>query len=230
MTPGLASLLSPVSDHHLDGLVAAFQSAGTPVETVAGPWDDRMGAFQNRQVLAGWLCGLLHVELQSQGGWPYRAVAAPPSTRPETLGLPVYFGDVVVARQSDRLTFEDLAGTTFAYNEEGSLSGYRMMLDHLRSIGSGLSYFGRTVKSGSHLSSLALVANGSADCAIIDSTLIDDRVEGTAAVRIVASVGPYPAPPLVALPEDEERVRSVAMTARWVGVADDDYVRLRSDR
>lgn len=228
MTAGLTSLLSPVSDHHLDGLVTAFQSAGTPVETVDGPWDDRMRAFQNRQVLAGWLCGLLHVELQSQGGWPYRAVAAPPSTRPDSLGLPVYFGDVVVARQSDRLTFEDLAGATFAYNEKGSLSGYLMMIDHLHAIGHDLSFFGAAIKSGSHLASLQLVANGSADCAIIDSTLIDDRVDGTDAVRVVTSVGPYPAPPLVAMPENRERVRTVAQAAGWVEIADDSYARLRS--
>ncbi|MEX2280627.1 MAG: PhnD/SsuA/transferrin family substrate-binding protein [Acidimicrobiia bacterium] len=223
MTAVLASLLSPVSDHHLYGLVAAFRSAGTEVVTVAGPWDDRFEAFQDRQVLAGWLCGLLHVELRSQGDWPYRAVAAPPSTRPATLGRPVYFGDIVVADQSDRVTFKDLAGARFAYNEEGSLSGHRMMIDHLQAIGSDLSFFGGAIRSGSHVASLRLVANGSADCAIIDSTLIDDRVEGTDAIRVVTSVGPYPAPPLVTTPDDEDRVRSVAITAGWVGVADDAY-------
>ncbi|MEX0757408.1 MAG: PhnD/SsuA/transferrin family substrate-binding protein [Acidimicrobiia bacterium] len=230
MTAVLTSLLSSVSDHHLHGLATGFESAGTEVAAVTGPWDERMRAFQDGRVLAGWLCGLLHVELQNQGGWPYRAVAAQPSTRPDTLGLPVYYGDIVVARQSRRLGFADLEGATFAYNEESSLSGFRMMTDHLRAIGSDLSFFGGATKSGSHLASLELVANGSADCAVIDSTLIDDRVEGTDAIRVVTSLGPYPAPPLVTLPEDEDHVRSIAITAGWVGVADDAYDDLRSPR
>lgn len=230
MTAVLTSLLSPVSDHHLEEVAGAFRSAGTDVVTVTGAWDERFAAFGERQVLAGWLCGLLHVELQSRAEWPYLAVAAPPSTRPDTLGLPVYFGDIVVAGQSDRVAFEDLAGATFAYNEEGSLSGYRMMIDHLRSIGSDLSFFGGAMKSGSHLASLELVAHGSADCAIIDSTLIDDRVDGTDAIRVVASVGPYPAPPLVALADDQDRVRSVAIAAGWVEVAEHAYDELRPTR
>lgn len=227
MTIGVTSLLSPSSDHRLRTVTEALAHTGHDVEFVDGPWQNRLDAMRDGFAVAGWLCGLLHVELATQGDWPYRAVAAPPSTRDVSKGDPVYFGDVVVSPHHDIRHFGDLRGSRFAFNETSSLSGYRMMLDLVALHDSDLSFFSETITSGSHLASMRLVADGEADCAIIDSTLIDDRVEGTDRIRTLVSVGPYPAPPLVATPRHEDLLRSAAIAAGWASVVDNHYSMLR---
>lgn len=227
MSIGVTSLLSPASDHRLRTVTEALASAGHDVEFVDGPWQSRFDALRDGFAVAGWLCGLLHVELSKHGDWPYRAVAAPQSTRDVSRGDPVYFGDVVVAPHSNVRDFLDLRGSRFAYNEASSLSGYRMMMDLVALHDSDLSFFSETIASGSHQASMRLVANGEADCAIIDSTLLDDRVEGTDAIRTLVSVGPYPAPPLVAAPGVKDLLRSAATSSGWASVGDDAYSMLR---
>ena len=227
MSIGVTSLLSPASDHRLRPLTDALATAGHEAELVDGPWQDRLDAMRQGIVGGGWLCGLLHVELSADGSWPYHAVAAPPSTRDGSRGSPVYFGDVVVSPDSEVRDFDDLRGARFAYNETTSLSGYRMMIDLLASHGSDLSFFSETMASSSHVASMRLVAEGKADCAIIDSTLIDDRADETTTIRRLVSVGPYPAPPLVAGPGFEELLRSAALASGWASVDDDVYSMLR---
>lgn len=225
MSLGLTSLLSPASDHRVVELTGALRAAGHDAHFVDGSWDDRLEAVRSGEAAAAWVCGLLHVGLQEEGGWDLTAVASPRFPRhPE----PVYFGDVVVSRTSEVHHFEELRGATFAFNEEASLSGYRMMLDHLAAAATDLSFFGRALRSGSHLASLRLVATGDADCAIIDSTLIDDRVQGTEQVRTLLSVGPYPAPPLVAGPAHHSLLRAAALAAGWAGTDESAYDVLRS--
>lgn len=223
MSLGITSLLSASSDHRVRALIA--QTAG--FSFVDGPWDERHAAMREGAAIGGWLCGLLHVDLGRSGQWPFVAVAAPPSTRPDHLGRPVYFGDVVVSADRDVAEFGELRGRTFAFNEESSLSGHKMMLDLLAAEGADLSFFGRTVRSGSHLTSIQMVIDGAADCAIIDSTLIDDRVDGVDQLRIVTSVGPYPAPPLVAAEGEENTVRILGQAAGWIPVDERAYDVLR---
>lgn len=227
MSLGVTSLLSPVSDHRVRAIIDTLAAAGRDVIFIDGPWQERFDAMRDGTAVAGWLCGLLHVELTAAGGWNHHAVAAPSSPRAGSTGDPVYFGDVVVSSRSDIREFSDLRGARFAYNEESSLSGYRMMLDLLALHDADLSFFTTSRASGSHLESMRLVAAGEADCAIIDSTLIDDRVEGTDTVRTVVSVGPYPAPPLVTAPGHEEPFRSVAATSGWSPVDEASYATLR---
>jgi ABC-type phosphate/phosphonate transport system substrate-binding protein len=228
MSEGMTSLLSPFSDPIARDLVGHLQQQGRDVRWIDGPWNNRVKSVRDGVATAAWLCGLLHITFQSEGGWPLTAVAAPRSERGGHVGSPVYFGDIVVAQDSPHLRFEDLAGTTFAYNEEGSLSGYWMMLDHLASLGLDLAYFGAKVRSGSHLASLQLVATGAADCAIIDSTLLDAGCPGSEEVRTVTSVGPYPAPPLVVHPGGADALRhAVIAHPGWAPVTDADYHGLR---
>ncbi len=197
MNGALTSLLSSFSDPVVHDLVDHLRQQGLDVRFVDGEWDARLRSMQDGATEGGWVCGLIHMTLQETGPWAFTAVAAPRSQRAGHAGSPVYFGDVVVAGDSPHLRFEALAGTTFAYNEEESLSGHRMMVDHLASIGADLCYFASTLKTGSHLASLRAVIDGRADCAIIDSTLLDAGCPGADEVRAVHSVGPYPAPPLV---------------------------------
>lgn len=228
MTLGVTSLLSPASDHRITSLVASARAAGVDIEFVDGGWEQRLEALRSGAATSGWICGLLHVQLQASTDWPLLAVAAPRATRSGLAGAPVYFGDVVVARDSALREFSDLAGHSFTYNEAASLSGFRMMAARLTELGTDLGFFGSSFASGSHAESLRLVANGAADCAVIDSTLMDDQVPGSDQVRVLTSLGPYPAPPLIADPSVAELARTAAAAAGWASLDEDVYEVLRA--
>ena len=124
-------------------------------------------------------------------------------------GRPVYFSDVVVRADSDIVSFDQLRGRTWAYNDARSLSGWHSALERLRAIPAGSEFFSSTVASGSHLKSLRLVTQHRVDAAAIDSnTLIMERAEhpGHAArLRVIESWGPFPIQPAVvraSLPEE----------------------------
>ncbi len=219
------SLVSSASDPQARRLVADLVSAGMDSEVIGGPWEDRLDALRSGAVGVGWLCGFLHMNLSRSENWQFEAVAAPRSHRGGFEGMPVYFGDVIVHTDSPHNSFDDLADSVFAYNEESSLSGFHMMLDHLVATGRDLSFFASTVASGSHLASTEMVADGSADCAIIDSTILDAHMPDR--LRTILSVGPYPAPPIVSVSAHAAQIRAALDNhPEWALAADDDYAML----
>ena len=90
---------------------------------------------------------------------------------PRAGGRPVYFADVVVRAGSPIRTFDELCGGRWAYNDRNSKSGWFSMLERIMPLAPE-SFFGAVVPSGSHLQSLALVADGSVDAAAIDSNVL----------------------------------------------------------
>lgn len=124
-------------------------------------------------------------------------------------GRPVYYSDVVVRADSDIVSFDQLRGRTWAYNDARSLSGWHSVLERLCAIPAGSEFFASTVASGSHLESLRLVTQHRVDAAAIDSNvLIMERAEhpGQATrLRVIESWGPFPIQPAVVratLPEE----------------------------
>jgi phosphonate transport system substrate-binding protein len=115
---------------------------------------------------------------------------------------PVYFSDVIVRAEAPYQTFADLRGATFAYNQAASFSGYVLPRHHLLTLGETLDYFGATVATGSHASSMDWVQGKRADAAAIDSVVLEmewrQRPERAAEVRVVASLGPAAMPPVIA--------------------------------
>ncbi|MGH2774539.1 MAG: PhnD/SsuA/transferrin family substrate-binding protein [Actinomycetota bacterium] len=127
-------------------------------------------------------------------------------------GLPIYFSDVVVRADSNIVSFDQLRGRTWAYNDARSLSGWHSALERLRAIPAGSEFFSSTVASGSHLESLRLVSRHRVDAAAIDSNaLIMEQAEhpGQATrLRVIESWGPFPIQPAVvraSLPEKTKR-------------------------
>ena len=168
------------------------------LDWVDGSWPERLSMMSSGDVEVGWVCGLLHVCRRASGDWPFVAIAAPVMASRRYGDRPDYFGDVIVNNRSEARSLEDLTGAVFAYNETSSLSGYRMLLDRLGS----LDQFERTLESGSHAHSIAMVRAGEADVAVIDSTVMDMmRAAGSGdlgACQTIESLGPYPMPPIVA--------------------------------
>ena len=222
---GFTSLVSSASDPQARRLVTDLIGAGLDSEVIGGPWEDRLDALRSGAAGVGWLCGFLHINLARSENWQFQAVAAPRSQRAGFEGRPVYFGDVIVHADSRHESFDDLARTVFAFNEESSLSGFHMMLNHLVATGRDLSFFASTIASGSHLASIQMVADGSADCAIIDSTILDADMPDQ--LRTILSVGPYPAPPIVSVSAHVAQIRDALDNhAEWALAADADYAML----
>jgi phosphonate transport system substrate-binding protein len=195
----LTSLVSTIADPFCialaDYLTGHLQ---LPVTFVAGTATGSREALLDTQAVdLVWLCGLLYLH-KIEAGQRLTPAVAPCMVGETPEEQPVYYADIIVNAGSAYQTFADLRGAVWAYNEEASFSGYQIVRAHLGQQKEFRPYFGRTVKSGAHLQSIALVQRGVVDCAAIDSTVLQmararDRpmIDG---IRTVARLGPYPMP------------------------------------
>jgi phosphonate transport system substrate-binding protein len=156
----------------------------------------------------------------------------------------VYFSDVVVRRESPFSSFADLRGTTFAYNEEASHSGYNLVAYSLRRRGEQLPFFAKLIRTGSHIESLRAVVAGLADTAAIDSHVWDflcrEDEALVSALRPIDRLGPSTSPPVVIHRRnaaDAERVRSALVSmhqdtegSRWLATGSIAHFLPASDR
>jgi phosphonate transport system substrate-binding protein len=108
---------------------------------------------------------------------------------------------VVVRRTHAARSFEDLSGARFAFNERTSHSGYGVVRHALSVRGYTSGFFGAIVESGAHQRSLELIAAGAVDASAIDSTVLETEFLRAPVLRrelrVVATLGPSPIPPLV---------------------------------
>lgn len=158
-------------------------------------------ALATHVVHLGWVSGRLHVTEQDEGGWPYVALAAPVMAPVRYARQPVYFGDIIVSAESDATSLADAIGGRFVVSEPESLSGNMMLRGWLREEGVGETPLQAPVLSGSHLASLRIVAEDPQGFACVDSIVMDmlrsRRHPVLDKVNVVASLGPFPAPPIV---------------------------------
>lgn len=195
----VANLLSPDLDDVADAIRAALRSSLE--RTVVLAPRATLADFHEGRVGIALICGLAYTLLHDAGPERFAAVAAPVIDDPRSRDAPVYFSEVVVPAASAAQTFEDLAGCRFAFNEEISFSGYRALAHALTARGRSWDFFGERVRVGSHHASLQRLMQGGADAAAIDShvLLLAARRDPDLArrLRVVESLGPYPAPPIV---------------------------------
>jgi phosphonate transport system substrate-binding protein len=190
----LISYLAPSIPEEFFSLVAKHIEASTGVRSsivfekrISGPLAGDDDPFADDRVDIGFICA---PSVRFLGG----EVSVLPSlvpNDPRANGRAVYFADVVVRATSSFAKFDDLRGTTWAYNDPNSKSGWFSMLERAGSA----DYFGRCVQSGSHLRSLEMVASGEADAAAIDSNVL--RLHARDDLRVVDSWGPFPIQPVV---------------------------------
>lgn len=144
------------------------------------------------------ICGLPLTLLEESVPGRFKPLVAPVVQAERYQDCPTYFSDVIVRASSSLQTWDDLAQTLFCYNDVGSHSGYNLVRHCLLARKPG--FFRRVVQSGAHVRSLQWVMAGKADCAAIDSTVLEqalrDHPEWATQIRIVASLGPSPMPPL----------------------------------
>jgi phosphonate transport system substrate-binding protein len=180
--------------------ICAYLAAQAGIELVfveGGSWQEHAALLDGGAAQAGFICGLPYTRASGR----LTPLAAPVMAAPRYGGLPIYFSDVVVRADSPFRSFADLRGARWAFNEPGSLSGQVMVLAHLAALGAPAGYFASARESGAHLESLRLVYDGEVDGAAVDSIVLElatcEQPALAARLRVVASLGPYPAPPLV---------------------------------
>lgn len=157
--------------------------------------------LQDRLDLA-FMCGLPFSRYHQQMPEQVQALVAPVMRFPRYQQQPIYFADIIVRSDSEIATLADLAGKTFCYNDRGSNSGYQLMRDHLFQLGYPAQFFKHVIASGSHQASIRWVAEGKADCAAIDSTVLEREKQMIPALtdqlHVIETIGPCPMPPLIA--------------------------------
>jgi phosphonate transport system substrate-binding protein len=133
-------------------------------------------------------------------GWPtgsaldrWQPLLAPVLAPERYQGRPVYYSDVVLRPGLSPPTWDQLAGSRIAYNEEVSFSGWAAPLIELRRRGLSPEDF-TWIASGSHAASLAMLAEGRADLAAIDSMVLE--LSDPQPLTVFSSLGPWPAPPI----------------------------------
>ncbi|BDI19330.1 hypothetical protein ANSO36C_51320 [Nostoc cf. commune SO-36] len=163
------------------------------------PLEDSL-LFQDQIDLA-FICGLPLIRYSQIVSNQLQTLVAPVMQSSRYSNCPVYYADVIVNANSNIKKFTDLAGKTFCYNDLGSNSGYNLLSHKLVQQKYPENFFGKTLQSGSHQRSIRWVVEGLADCAAIDSVVLEQELkdfpELSQHLRVVEVLGPSPMPPLV---------------------------------
>lgn len=177
------------------------------------------------EVDVAFLCGLPYVRLAKH----LEPLAAPVLAGDRYRAQPVYFSDVIVAKDSRFQSFADLRGASWSFNDIDSHSGYLVTLVRLLDLGQTDQFFGRVVDAGWHQVSIELVAEGRVDASAVDSHVLAvelrNRPELQNRLRVIESLGPSPIQPIVARRALDARLRR-EIRAALVEMATD---RLRDD-
>ena len=207
LSPGLPlALFGAVADHLRRSPGLGGGIALTSEERVSGPErgsvDRSEDPFSRGEADVGFLCAPTYLMLRDRKQPPAELLGVAPVFADERVrAKPVYFCEVIVRRGSSARSFWDLKGGTWTYNDPCSLSGCGGLAARLVSPETVGTFFGRTIRSGSHPASVRLVAEGEADVASIDSNvlriLLDRTPDLRDQVRVLESWGPYPIQPVV---------------------------------
>lgn len=164
-------------------------------------WQDREAQLDEGEIDIAWICGLPYTWKAGKADAQVVLLAAPVMAGGRYGGRPVYFSDVVVRQDSRFDSFDDLRGASWAYNEQGSQSGYNITRWTLAQMGEFQDYFGGVVQSGAHEESLRMILAGHIDASAIDSTVLEIELrkhpELEKEIKVIDKWGPSPIPPYV---------------------------------
>jgi phosphonate transport system substrate-binding protein len=216
------------------------------------PWQERERRLDAGEINVCWICGLPYIRKVAITSPVIELLAAPVMLGARYQDRPIYFSDVVVRSDSPFQTIEDLRGSTWAYNEPGSHSGYNVVRYALALRNETSGYFGRVIESGAHQVSLQMILDREVDGSAIDSTVLEQEIRNDPSIqsqiRIIDSFGPSPIPPWVisknTRPELKLNLQKLflemhndpagkhildrASTLRFVAVEDADYNPIRT--
>ena len=200
----ISSCMAP----NMDRMVAAMaewlsQDLDMAVEFVQGVgWRRREALFDQGEIDLLWICGLPYIWKADNPARKIRLVGEPVMAAKRYLRLPIYYSDVVVAREAPFQKFLDLAKVRWAINEPGSHSGYNLTRFKLAQLGLDWTFFRSVRMAGSHQACLAALLAAEIEAAAIDSTVLEMAVHRNPGlmerIRIIETFGPSPIPPWIA--------------------------------
>jgi phosphonate transport system substrate-binding protein len=197
-----ASYLAPNSLWLYQAIAAYWQRVLAIPVTLSQSWLDPLSDpdMINDRIDIAWMCGLPFARY-ARSTAHLQVLAAPVMQADRYHNHPSYFSDVIVRADSHVTSFAQLCHTTFCYNDPGSNSGYYLVGHRLMQAGYSIRFFSQMLQSGSHQHSVQWVLEGKADCAAIDSTVLEQAQRSipdlSQQLRIIDSIGPYPIPPIV---------------------------------
>ena len=154
-------------------------------------------AWRDPDLLFGQSCGY---PLMTEFRGRLRAVAAPLYRAPGCVGA-THCSFFVVPRKAAARRLADLCGGRFAANSRDSNSGYNLARLAFAPLAAEGRFFAEVIETGSHAASLALIADGRADCAAIDCVThalwAGHRPTVVAATRILGRSAASPTLPFV---------------------------------
>ena len=115
------------------------------------------------------VCSIPYLLLAASGRIRMEVIAAPVLRGRRYGGRPIYFSDVIVRADRPWRRFEELDGRRWTYNEPYSHSGFMVALHGLARRGATASFIGEAIEAGFHDDAIAMVLDGRADWATIDS-------------------------------------------------------------
>ncbi len=178
------------------------------------------------------ICGLPYVRLAQH--WPDLTppLAAPVLQGESYQGRPIYFSDVIVRRDSPFTSFADLRGQRWAFNVDGSQSGYGITRHTLLLMGETQGYFSEVVAAGWHEVAIRMVAAGKVDASAIDAQTLAielaNRPNIAERLRVIAALGPSTIQPVIAASRLLLSLRE-DIRAALLAIGDDDDARAALD-
>jgi phosphonate transport system substrate-binding protein len=171
-------------------------------ERNSGPMQGDADPFRAGLADLGFLCSPSFLYLRGLNAPSVRLVPAAFAFRgPQGQGQPVYFSEVVVHENHRASGFQDLAGQSWGFNDECSLSGYFSTLFKLSELGCDSDFFKHRVRTGSHHHSLEAILEGTIQGAAVDSTVLalwkKQHPDLATQLRTIDSWGPFPIQPIV---------------------------------
>jgi phosphonate transport system substrate-binding protein len=217
LSPGIQQAFFEAIVDHVRRTLGCERTSLRVEERVSGPERGSADPFSGDEADVGFMCLPSFVWLRELRPPPAELLGvAPVFEDARASGRPVYFCDVVVRRDAPVRSFAELRGGSWAYNDVCSLSGYYSLLNRLAEAGEDEGFFGRMVRSGSHLKSIEAIVRGEADAAAIDSNVLSLRLREAPdlrrRLRVIEAWGPFPIQPVVVRsalqPELKERLRA----------------------
>lgn len=157
--------------------------------------------FELDQADVGFICGLPYVHLTQRDPSPVELLAAPVLHGERYQGRPIYFSDVIVHKESNFHSFDDLRGSRWSYNDRDSQSGYGITRYWLIKMNETKGFFGEVIEAGFHQKSIQMVANREVDASAIDSQVLAVELRedsGLASkIKVIESLGPSTIQPVV---------------------------------
>ena len=124
------------------------------------------------------------------------------------------YSNAIVVHRDNAIGMSTLAGRTFVYNSENSLSGFRVMR---AMFGEPSEFFGQTTISGGHRQSARMVASGSSEVAAIDAVcwhmLQQYEAETAHQLRVIGWSEKRPALPMITSLETSDKTLDLVRDA-----------------